>query len=176
MERINSQTFFERTMKNIHIIIAVSGLLLVGMNCGKPLTAEALFTQAETKRNVSNNSGAIEDLSKLLELYPDHDLASKTQYFIGDIYMNNIKDFEAAITAYKKVVESYSGSGLEANAQFMVGFIYANYIQNLDSAKKEYDQFLNQFPDHDLYDDVQFELQYLGKDINQIDALKNIAS
>lgn len=164
-------------MRNIQNIIALAGLILAGMNCGKPLTAEALFTQAETKRNVSNYLGAVEDLATLVESYPDHALASKSQYYIGNIYMNNEKDFSAAITAYKKVVDMYPGSGLEANAQFMVGFIYANYPpQNLIQAKVEYSRFLEQFPEHDLNDDVQFELKYLGKDINQIESLKNIAS
>ncbi len=163
-------------MRNSQNIIALAGLILAGMNCGKPVTAESLFTLAETKRNVSNYTGAVEDLTTLVKSYPDHGLASKSQYYIGDIYMNNVKDFRAAISAYKKVVDLYPGSGLEANAQFMVGFIYANYIQDYEQAKAEYSRFLEQFPEHDLNDDVQFELQYLGKDINQIDALKNIAS
>ena len=92
------------------------------------------------------------------------------------IYMNNMKDFQSAITAYRKVVELHQGSGMDANAQFLIGFIFANYINDLDNAKIEYSRFLEQYPDHNLVKDVNFELQYLGKDINQIPVLKKVAS
>ena len=88
--------------------------------------------------------------------------------------MNDHKDFEDAIKTYKLVVEKYSGSKLEEKAQFMVGFVYANYIHNYDKAQVEYNKFLERFPDHDLSDDVKFEIENLGKDINDIPQLKDI--
>ena len=58
----------------------------------------------------------------------------------------------------------------------MVGYIYANVINDSANALKEYNVFLEKYPDHELVDDVQFEIQWLGKDINDIPALKHISS
>ena len=35
---------------------------------------------------------------------------------------------------------------------------------------------LDKFPKHELYPSVRFEIDYLGKDINEIPALKHITS
>lgn len=163
-------------MKKTIMYLTAFTLVISAWNCGKPMSAEDLFLRAESKRNVSNFPGALEDLESLVTKYPDHSLVAKSRYFIGDIYMNNLKDFHAAVSAYKQVVDLHHGSEMDANAQFMVGFIYANYINDLEKAKEEYSRFLELYPDHNLVKDVNFELQYLGKDINQIPVLKKAAS
>jgi len=65
-------------------------------------------------------------------------------------------------------------------AQFMVGYIYANPqfgdVQDLEKAKNSYEVFLKKYPNHELAPSVQFEMDNLGKDINEIPALKHIAS
>ena len=43
-------------------------------------------------------------------------------------------------------------------------------------AELNYTIFLDRFPEHELAPSVQFELDYLGKDINEIDVLKHITS
>jgi len=58
----------------------------------------------------------------------------------------------------------------------MIGYIYANILKDTDSARKEYQYFLEQYPKHDLSPSVRFELDFLGKDINDIPALKHITS
>ena len=37
-------------------------------------------------------------------------------------------------------------------------------------------EFLEKYPDHELAPSVQFEIQWLGKDINDIPTLKHISS
>ena len=95
---------------------------------------------------------------------------------IGDIYMNDLRDFKIAIQEYRKVTDIYSGSSQEPHAQFMIGYIFANVLNDFESAKIEYDNFINQFPQHELVPSVKFELEYLGKNINEIPALKHITS
>lgn len=90
--------------------------------------------------------------------------------------MNDLRDFNNAINAYSNVVNQFSGTEQEAQAQFMIGYIYANILGDKSKAEKNYKSFLNQFPDHELAPSVKFELDYLGKDINEIDVLKHITS
>ena len=90
--------------------------------------------------------------------------------------MNDLRDFDSAIAAYVDVVNNFSGTNQEAQAQFMIGYIYANILNDNSQAELNYKNFLDRFPDHELAPSVQFELDYLGKDINEIDVLKHITS
>ena len=90
--------------------------------------------------------------------------------------MNDLRDFEKALSEYRVVLDKYNGSKEEALAQFMIGYIYANVIKDFDIARKEYQIFLDKFPKHELHPSVKFEIDYLGKDINEIPALKHITS
>ena len=90
--------------------------------------------------------------------------------------MNDLRDFNSAINAYSDVVNKFPGTDQEAQAQFMIGYIYANILGDKSKAEKNYKTFLDRYPDHELAPSVKFELDYLGKDINEIDVLKHITS
>ena len=161
-------------MKKILLILTIIGFFISG--CGNIQTADELFSGAENARNEKDIKRALSNLEMLLKKYPDHDLAAKTQYLIGDIYMNDLRDFDKAIAAYVNVVNNFSGTSQEAQAQFMIGYIYANILADNTKAAVNYKIFLDRFPEHELAPSVQFELNYLGKDINEIDVLKHITS
>ena len=161
-------------MMKILFILTIIGVFVSG--CGSNQTAEELFSGAENARNEKDIKAALSNLDLLLKKYPDHVLAAKTQYLIGDIYMNDLRDFDSAIAAYVNVVNNFSGTNQEAQAQFMIGYIYANILSDNPKAELNYKIFLDRFPEHELAPSVQFELDYLGKDINEIDVLKHITS
>ena len=161
-------------MRKTLYILTIIGIIIIG--CGNNQTADELFNGAENARNEKDIKRALSNLDLLLEKYPDHVLAAKTQYLIGDIYMNDLRDFDSAIAAYVDVVNNFSGTNQEAQAQFMIGYIYANILNDNSQAELNYKNFLDRFPDHELAPSVQFELDHLGKDINEIDVLKHITS
>jgi TolA-binding protein len=145
-------------------------------SCVNNQTADELYSNAEVARNDKNIKGALSNLDLILIKYPNHNLAAKTQYLIGDIYMNDLRDFNNAISAYSDVVHKFPDTDQEAQAQFMIGYIYANILGDKSKAEKNYKTFLEKYPDHELAPSVKFELDYLGKDINEIDVLKHITS
>ena len=53
----------------------------------------------------------------------------------------------------------------------MIGFIYANEVKNLDKAKEAYEKFLKAYPEHEMAKDAKWELDHLGQDIDDIEAL-----
>ena len=161
-------------MRKTLYILTIIGIIIIG--CGNNQTADELFSGAENARNEKDIKRALFNLDLLLKKYPDHVLAAKTQYLIGDIYMNDLRDFDSAIAAYVNVVNNFSGTNQEAQAQFMIGYIYANILSDNPKAELNYKIFLDRFPEHELAPSVQFELDYLGKDINEIDVLKHITS
>ena len=161
-------------MRKILFILTIIGVFISG--CSNNQTADELFSGAENARNKKDIKRALSNLDLLLKKYPEHVLAAKTQYLIGDIYMNDLRDFDNAVAAYVNVVNNFSGTNQEAQAQFMIGYIFANILSDNSKAELNYKIFLDRFPDHELAPSVQFELDYLGKDINEIDVLKHITS
>ena len=138
--------------------------------------AMKLYSRSETLRNEKEFNASVEALNYIVKNYADLEIAPKAQYLIGDIFMNDLKDFNEAITYYKDVVTNFTGSREEPHAQFMIGYIYANVKNDSSNALKEYNVFLEKYSDHELAPSVQFEIQWLGKDINDIPALKHISS
>ena len=138
--------------------------------------AMKLYSRSETLRNEKEFNASVEALNYIVKNYADLEIAPKAQYLIGDIFMNDLKDFNEAITHYKNVVTNFPVSKEEPHAQFMIGYIYANVKNDSSNALKEYNVFLEKYPDHELAPSVQFEIQWLGKDINDIPALKHISS
>ena len=137
---------------------------------------EWILNQSESLRKRKMIKESLGHLMYLTEKYSDHKITPKGQYLIGDIYMNDLRDFTTAIQEYRKVSEKHKGSDQEPHAQFMIGYIFGNIINDFESAKIEYETFLNMFPEHELVPSVQFEIEYLGKNINEIPALKHITS
>jgi len=109
-------------------------------------------------------------------------LFSCTKTLTEEEYYNAAKEaytkenFELAVTNFNHIIKNYPQGKRAAEAQFMLGFINANDIKNYDEAKKHYDRFIAKYPEHDLADDAQYELQTLGKDINDLPIFKQLSS
>ncbi len=137
---------------------------------------EFILNKAESLRKRKMIKESVEHLMFMIEKYTDHELTPKAQYMLGDLYMNDFRDFTTAIQEYRKVIEKYGGSSQEAHALFMIGYIYANVVNDPKSAEIEYKTFLERFPTHELAPSVKFEIEFLGKGIEEIPALKHITS
>jgi len=142
-----------------------------GEGYGNP---EGMINKAESFRKQKRLKESVEILLDLLDKYPQSDLIPKAQYMLGDIYMNDLRDFTTAVQEYGKVLDNHAGSEQEPHALFMIGYIYANVLGEQDVAKEKYDEFLNRFPKHELAPSINFELEYIGKSIGQIPALKHV--
>ena len=93
-------------------------------------------TESLRKRKMLKES--VDHLMYMVKEYSSNDLTPKAQYMLGDIYMNDFRDFTTAIQEYRKVIKNYSGSSQEPHALFMIGYIYANIINDNKSAEIEY--------------------------------------
>lgn len=120
-----------------------------------------------------------EDLEALVILYatflkrfPDYAQNDDVLQKLAWSYHNR-QEFQKAISTYQRLLEEKPQSTHAAQAQFMVGYIYANEIKDLDRARQAYTAFQQKYPQHDLSDDVAFELEHLGKDINDFNFLNN---
>lgn len=92
-------------------------------------------------------------------------------------YQEN-QDFQRAINMYEKIIKLYPDGKQTDEAQFMIGFIYANDLKDYEGARNAYHQFLENYSavtDSGMIVSAKWELENLGKDINEIDALKQVS-
>jgi outer membrane protein assembly factor BamD (BamD/ComL family) len=102
------------------------------------------------------------------------DKKTAKEYFdLGYENYNNEK-FDEALVSFKNVLENYPESQFTAKAMFMVGFINANHIENFEEAKKYYELFIQKYPQHELVDSAKYEIEHLGKDIEDLPIFKKI--
>lgn len=87
------------------------------------------------------------------------------------------QNFGEAIKAYKQVVSQYPKTREGANSQFMIGFLYGNYLNDHENAKAALETFLadfSEYADSGLVRGAEFELQFMGKSIDEIPILSGL--
>lgn len=151
-------------------------IVLLLLACGVRQTAEELWQTSENQLNAKKHERAIKSLETLVATYPDHPLAPRAQFQIGDIYMNNIEDLKRSLGAYKQTTVQFPGTDEGVKALFMIGFLNANHLEDFEAAREAYMDFMSRYPNHELVPSVKFELENLGKPVEDIDALKGITN
>ena len=159
-------------MKIKQLITILIVILITGCDIFK--SAEDLYSKAEAKRNIGDSKEALVNLKKITNKFPNHEKASKAQYLIAEIYYRDLRDFSKAINEYGMLRQKYPKSSQVPFSLFMQGFIYANMLSNFEKARSHYKEFLNKFSNHELAQSVQFELKYLGIEIQEIPELKHL--
>lgn len=146
------------------------------VGCSGFKSVDQTFKSAEALRNSGKMLAAIEQLNTIVLEHRAHKRAAEAQYLIAEIYYRDLKDFKQAIENYQKIDELFPESAQIPYALFMQGFINANVLADFSVADTIYRKFLILYPEHELAPSVEFELKYLGKDIDEIPELKDIAS
>lgn len=83
----------------------------------------ALMVLARIAQNRGQNEEAIARYEKLLQTYPQSEVAYQAQFMIGFIYEENLLDYERAKAAYQKVIANYPDSDLVDDAKTSLAHI-----------------------------------------------------
>ena len=161
-------------MKLAHTVGLLALTAVLSASCSSTETENELWSKAKVFRTQENHDESIESLEKMLRNYPKGAHTSEGRFLLADAYTNIKKDYDNAVTEYRRVTLEYAESKLAPKAQFMIGYIYANYLKDYDKAQAAYLKFQEKYSDDELAQAVKFELEYLGKDLDEISALKNI--
>lgn len=153
----------------------VSFVLILGLmtGCGR-MADEKLMEMGKQMEEREKFDEAIDYYEKLVQDYPESPLAAEALHYAGKVYANGTKDYDTAVAVFDEVIEKYPDSPYAAHSQFMIGFVYANSVMDTVKAKVAYEKFKSVHPDHELIPSVDFELKYLGMDINEIPELMNL--
>ncbi len=164
-------------MKSFHSIAVLLTIAVVFfVSCGTTETADELWTKVRTLQGQDKQDEAILTLKKFLDNYPDDENAAEGRFMLADGYANVKKEYENAVVEYRRVILENPDLPLASKAQFMIGYIYANYVKEYDKARAAYLEFQEKYKDNSLSQAVAFELEYLGKNLDEISELKGITN
>lgn len=112
----------ETVMKKVILSLTFLALILaLVIGCQKGPKAEDLFTEAKKLQEEQKYDEAVVKYEQLVELHPKSQYAPQSQFMIGFIYANEIKDLEKAKVAYETFLNQYadrSDSGMVASAEW----------------------------------------------------------
>ncbi len=134
------------------------------------LAQEELLAEMKNYESREDLENVLIYYNTFLQRFPKYEQRDDVLQKLAWSYHNR-QEFQRAVSTYQRLLEEMPQSSHAAQGQFMVGYIYANEIKDLDRARQAYSAFQKNYPQHDLSDDVAFELEHLGKDINTFDFL-----
>lgn len=106
------------------------------------------YEQALENFYAKEYDAAIYTFNMLLQEYPNHRLASNSQYWLGECYFGK-NDYDAALGAFNRVFE-YPNSVKNDDALLMMGRCYSK-LGNAQLARQMYDRLMDEYPDSEYY-------------------------
>ena len=155
-------------------IITILIIILFFCSCDTFKSVDEYFLEAEQLRSEGKLKEALRILNKIIKKFSKDIKASEAQYLIAEIYYRDLQDFSKSIVEYDKFAEKHPNSDKVPFSLFMQGYIYSNELREYNSAKALYKKFINLYPNHEMVKDVEFEIKYMGFELNQIPELKHL--
>ena len=147
---------------------------LLAMSCGGAKTADELWQSAQDNADNRQYALAIKALNRLIDKFPDSPLKPRAQFQIADLYLNGTGEMERAVEAFAVTAEQFPDMEFGLKSLFMMGFVQSNYLQDYENARVSYEKFLERYPNDELIASVKFELENLGKEVDEIEALRGV--
>lgn len=110
-------------------------------------------------------------LVMLIFLSCSQEMGEKEYFDLANQYMGQ-QNWEKAEQNFAIIYEKFPNGVFTSKALFMMAYINANHLNNLDKARQYYTEFLEKYPNHELADDAKYELDNLGKDIEELPFMK----
>lgn len=173
-------------MKQTSVLLAF--IIFIGVyiiQCGPSLderlaTIDELEEQITSSRKVlpdkEANKTLMDAYTQFINEHPQHEKSPEFMYKTAMIEGDIFEDFEGCIDRLKRLQREYPNHNRAENAFFLVGYTYAEHLKDYDAAKSVYSAFLEKYPDSDLALSVKFELENMGKPIEELEIFKTLTS
>jgi len=142
----------------------------------KSITAsEQIMQQAERDGLPETLRLSAETLDSLYLVYiqqwPDSSRSETFLYNRATLLADYLNDADSSIVVLDELITTYPSSEWIEKARFLKGYTLNNRLQDTTRAGEAYRAFLREHPSSDLVPSVQFELNTMGKSMDDIDQL-----
>ncbi|MBI5048511.1 MAG: tol-pal system protein YbgF [Deltaproteobacteria bacterium] len=110
----------------------------------KPPKPDELYNEAIKLTKDKDYSNAVEKFAGFISLFPDHELASNAQYWIGEIHYAQ-KDYERAVLEFNDVVQKYPKSKKVSAALLKQGMAFSE-LGNKKEARLVLEKVMDKYP------------------------------
>jgi len=132
------------------MIISLFGCqLLLDASEQEELSADKLLEDAKIYIKQKYYQEALDNINKILQLYPDSRELEEAYYLIGDCYNTDIdlfRDLNAAQSAYQKAIDLYPESEFKENTYYKLASVFERKGNLLD-ASLIYGVIIKEFPE-----------------------------
>ncbi len=119
----------------------------------KKKSVSDMYEEARNAYTSGRMSIASSLFSKIVTLYPTHELASNAQYWYSETFYDK-KNYLVAIEEFQKVVDYYHSSTKAPDAQIKIGFCYSK-LGKIDQAILEWKRIKKDYPEYKRHDFVK---------------------
>jgi len=158
----------------MQFLLILFTILFIGCSGSNIESVDQLWASAIKFRENGDLRTSITNFKSIINNYPKSEFSPKAQYQIGDIYLNDVKDYPFAIQEFEVLISNYSDTHLAKKSAFMVAYIYYNNLDEYSKAVEKYELFLDKYPNDTLRLSVEYELEGLRKYQSTIDSLNNL--
>lgn len=174
-------------MKLFLLPALILGFVLFG--CSKK-TDQNYLDMGNTSVGQKSYDAAVESYQKLIDNYPESQLAPEAIFKMATLYQNYMikkvpstnqnltqdESLKLAVSLFRSVYDKYPQSAIAPKCLFLSGFIEANDQKNFKDATSTFNLFLNHYPNNELVTSVKEELENMGLTPEEILQQKKIAN
>lgn len=153
------------------IALLLGALIIV--SCAQ-LPDDQLVAKGKQLEEEGKFDEAIKTFRQVPKKFSESPLCPEAHYHIALIQANGLNEYDTAVSTFESLIGKYPDTKFAPQAQFMIGFVYANNVSDTVKARDAYEKFIEKYPDHELVTSVEWELKYLGRDINEIPELMEL--
>ena len=110
----------------------------------------------------------VEEYRLFADMYPTHERAPELLFKAANLRADGLKEYNMAINLFNRIRREYPESSQSEKSLFLIGYTQSEYLKDFVKAKETYERFLQLYPDSELAPSVEAEIQFLGKDIDEI--------
>jgi tol-pal system protein YbgF len=107
-------------------------------------TADQIYAVAMASLQADANGQAVGEFRELIKRFPENQLASNAQYWIGEGAYRQ-RDFDQALIEFRRVVDGYPKSAQVADALLKIGLCY-RALKDEARAREVWEQLAKDFP------------------------------
>ncbi len=108
--------------------------------------AVSLYRHSLDALRAGKHDEAIRGFREFLRLYPNHDLADNSQYWLGECFYDR-KDYASAVREFRRVIERYPNGNKVPDAMLKVGYSYLA-LGSTEAGRQTLMQLQRSYPRH----------------------------
>jgi len=121
---------------------------------------EKLYAAGMASFRSEEHGQAVLEFSELVDRFPQHPLASNSQYWIGEVYYRQ-RDFRQALAEFQKLVDGYPQSAQVPEAMLKLG-LCQRALKDTTGARESFERVVKSYPGTNAASQARALLSQLG--------------